>query len=89
MELRGSLFALRSDVIASEELLVEDDEDFDDMELETVSVVPLPEFEATASKAIYLGRIDILDGVDYSGASVHTGYASLPVTRWESVLVNI
>jgi hypothetical protein len=88
MELRGNLFALRSDVIAPEELLVEGNEGCDDMELEIISAVPLPEFDTTVSKAVYLGGIGVLDGVDYPGVTVHTGYANLPVAKWESVPID-
>lgn len=88
MELRGKLFALRSDVIAPDELLVKNDEDHDNADLETIPAASLPEFEKTVSKAVYLGKLGILEWRGYPGGFVEGGYRTLQVTEWESVLVN-
>jgi hypothetical protein len=79
---------LRSDVIAPDELLVKNDEDRDDSDLETIPAVSLPEFEKTLSKAVYLGKTDILEWRGYPGGFAEGGYRNLQVTEWESVLVD-
>ncbi len=85
MEVQGELFALRSDVVAREELLFTIYGEGDDAELETIPAAPLPMFEKTGAKAVHLGNIKILDPSDISKSD---GYVILPsVTNWESSLV--
>lgn len=86
MGLRGELFALRSDVVAPKELLLTIVGEGDDAEIVRVPAAPLPVFEKTGAKAVYLGNIKILDPSDISTSD---GCVLLPsVTKWESSLVD-
>jgi len=86
MELRGELFALRSDVVAPKELLFAVNGELDDEEFETIPAAPLPVFEKTGTKAVHLGNIKILDPSD---TSTSNGYVILPsITNWESSVVD-
>jgi hypothetical protein len=86
MELRGELFALRSDVVAPKELLFTTNGEVDDDEFETIPAAPLPLFEKTGAKAVHLGNVKILDPTD---TLTSEGYVPLPsVTTWESSLVD-
>jgi hypothetical protein len=86
MELRGELFALRSDVVAPEELLFTINGELDEAEFERIPAAPLPVFEKAGLKAVHLGNIKILNPSDLSTSD---GYMSLPsVTNWESTLVD-
>lgn len=86
MGLRGELFALRSDVVAPKELLWTINGEGDGAEIERIPAAPLPVFEKTGAKAVYLGNIKILDPSDLS---ISDGFVLLPsVTNWESSLVD-
>lgn len=91
----GRLFALRSDVIAQEELLTicsDSKDDDNDMDMPTVATTEVPEFETgenKASKAIFLGDTLILDvASERGGITGSKGYQVLDVESWDSVLVN-
>jgi hypothetical protein len=90
-ELRGNLFALRSDTVAPDELLFEDldDDDLDTPDVETIPAVLLPEFDKLSSKAVYLGKTALLGGDKVLGAlATEDGYQVLQVTGWDSELVS-
>ena len=97
LELRGQLFALRSDSIAQEELLVKDDEDCDDKDPESIPAASLPKFEEPLLKAtaVFLGgteileETEILEGRKPAGSDPGDGGRILQqVTEGESGLVD-
>jgi hypothetical protein len=90
-ELRGNLFALRSDIVSAEELEFKemDDGDVGEPSMEKSPAVFLPEFEKWSSKAVYLGKTALLGEKEVlGGLGTKGGYRVLQVTRWESDLVS-
>jgi hypothetical protein len=87
--LRGNLFALRSDIVAEEELQFKemDDGDLGELTMEKSPAVLLPELEKWSSKAVYLGKISLL-GEKEVDLATKGGYRVLQVTGWESDLVS-
>ncbi|KAN0066873.1 hypothetical protein V8E54_015045 [Elaphomyces granulatus] len=89
-ELRGNLFALRSDIVSEEELQFKEMDD-DDLEasMEKLPPVLLPELEKWSSKAVYLGKTSLLGEKEVlGGLATKGGYRVLQVTGWESDLVS-
>ena len=88
-ELRGNLFALRSDIVAEEELQFKemDDGDLGEPTMEKSPAVLLPELEKWSSKAVYLGKTSLL-GEKEVDLATKGGYRVLQVTGWESDLVS-
>jgi hypothetical protein len=86
-ELRGNLFALRSDRVELGELPFEDldDDDLGTPDVEMIPVVLLPEFDELSSKAVYLGKTALLGGDKVlGGLATKDGYQLLRVTGWDS-----
>ncbi|KUJ19300.1 uncharacterized protein LY89DRAFT_667276 [Mollisia scopiformis] len=85
----GNLYALRSDTVALEELLVESDDQRDNIDWKTIPAAELPEFDNKSWKAVLLGDTTILDGNRIVGGdTAKGGYQALIVEDWDSVTVD-
>jgi len=86
--LHGNLYALRSDTVAPEELLVESDDELEAIDLEMIAAVMVPEFDNKSWKAVLLGNTTILDVNRIAGVVAKGGYKALMVKGWDSILVD-